>query len=301
MKILILGASGQIGHHLHNYLQKELPDAEIIGAYRSLRLSANGHEESLQSIHFDPFEENWEKLGKVNILINAIGQIRESKDSSFEKVHIELVQRFLTHKKALGDPLFIQISALGAGEHQDLRFLESKSQADQLLLAQHENCFILRPSVVCSPEAMLAQRMKTLLQMAKASMGRLIVPRGFLSSRVQPILIADLCEAIRQLCLGKKTAEKILSLVGPRPVSFREILKLGAKAQEIKLKFIVIPRPVIEPSVRFFVAPMMPGILTYEQFQLLFLDNVASDATTTEILGRKPASSLPFWEGELGS
>lgn len=300
MKVLILGASGQIGHHLHRSLTQQFPIADIIGTTRSLRLSPTAEIENLAHLHFDPLLDTWDRLDTYDIIINAIGQIRESKSSTFEQVHIELVQNFLAHKDQLGNPLFIQISALGAGDHPELRFLSTKARADQLLLASHEKTIILRPSIVASPGTMLAQRMNTLLQIAKASMGLLPVPKGFLQTRVQPILIEDFCQIVENLCLGKAKTQSIINLVGPEPVSFQKILESGLEATEKSLTYLEIPRPVIDPSVRFFVAPMLPGILTYEQFQLLFIDNVAEVDMTCDVLGRIPLSTLPFWEKELG-
>jgi hypothetical protein len=112
-------------------------------------------------------------------------------------------------------------------------------------------------------------------------------------------MIADLCEIVGNICDGEKILEPIMDLVGPRPISFREVLEIGATVQQRPLKYIEIPRPVIEPSVKYFVAPMLPGILTYEQFQLLFQDNIANVAVTQQLLGRMPTSTIPFWEREL--
>lgn len=299
MKILILGASGQIGHHLHAYLNNRFKESNLQGSSRSIRLSNGDSHNHLEIISFDPILDLWDKLGTYDVIINAIGQIRETKSSSFEQVHVELIQNFLAHKEKLGNPRFIQISALGAGEHPDLNFLSTKARADHLLISNYENAVVLRPSIVASPGTMLAQRMRTLLQMAKASMGRLPVPKGLLDTRVQPILISDLCEVVGNICDKQLLPASILELVGPAPISFRDILAIGAKVQQRPLKYIEIPRPVIEPSVRYFVAPMLPGILTYEQFQLLFQDNIADVAMTKELLGRMPASTIPFWEREL--
>jgi NADH dehydrogenase len=301
MKILILGASGQIGHHVHEDLTARFPAASVVGSHRSYRLTNGQQVEKLESIHFDPLIDLWDDLGTYDVIINAIGQIRESKSSSFEQVHIELVQNFLAYATQLGNPLFVQISALGAGEHPDLKFLSTKAQADHLLIANYKKSVILRPSIVASPGTMLAQRMKTLLQMAKASMGILPVPKGFLNTQVQPILISDLCEGIGNLCEGKEIPDQIINLVGPSPIPFQEILEIGAAVAGRSLKYIEIPRPVIEPSVRYFVAPMLPGILTYEQFQLLFIDNIADVSMTEKLLGRMPESSIPFWQKELGT
>lgn len=301
MKILILGASGQIGHHLHEDLTVRFPHAQVVGSSRSYRLTHGQEVGKLESIRFDPLLDLWDGLGQYDVIINSIGQIRESKSSSFEQVHVELIQNFLANKEQLGNPLFIQISALGAGEHPDLNFLATKARADHLLIGNYENTVVLRPSIVATPGTILAQRMKTLLQMAKASMGRLPVPKGFLHTRVQPILISDLCEGVGNICSGKKMSQSIVNMVGPEPISFKEILALGIEKGGRPLKYIEIPRLIIEPSVKYFVAPMLPGILTYEQFQLLFIDNIGDVSMTEELLGRLPANTISFWQDELGT
>ncbi|HEY0297632.1 MAG TPA: hypothetical protein VGB84_00290, partial [Arachidicoccus sp.] len=51
--------------------------------------------------------------------------------------------------------------------------------------------------------------------------------------------------------------------------------------------------------VKLFIGPLFPSILNYDQYQLLFYDNIADDEEVIEILGRHPSSTKKFWQKNL--
>lgn len=295
MNIVILGANGQLGHAFFQMLRQTLPMAHVVGTTRGSSLSNGGAKIEEGFLIFNPFRDDWKNLGKVDVLINCIGQIRETRDTSFEHIHLGLAQKILTNSPTIGNPYILQVSALGAGKHADIRFLATKAEADRVLLTTGRAC-IIRPSIVCTPNTMLVQKLRLLHAIGSASLGYLPTPKGFLETCIQPIMISDLC-ALILACCQRFPDQKILEVAGPDAISFKELLKIAANGQ--KMNFVEVPRPVVTPSVKYFVAPLLPGILSYDQYQLLFRDNVSDAQHFSEITGVKPESTFPFWEKEL--
>src|SRR5687768_12716229 len=102
MKIMILGASGQIGSVIYGALKAS---NNVVGTSRR---------QSGEFLKFDPFKDDWSALGKCQVLINCIGQIEATSTFKFYKIHVELTQLMLKNRGLIGNPRIIQISALGA-------------------------------------------------------------------------------------------------------------------------------------------------------------------------------------------
>lgn len=273
MKILILGASGQIGYPLFLHLSQVYPQGTIVGTSRSgkRKETVATAASSFPLTAFDPFAENdWTRLGTFDLVYNCVGQIRASKEMSFERIHLGLTERLLARRAQLGHPRLVQLSALGAGNYPDIPFLATKAAADVRLLAAPDTA-VIRPSIVWTPNTMLLRKLRQLNQMRKWLFGRVIVPRGFLQSRVQPIEIEALTALMQRVGEGD-VKTRIVPAVGAQPVSF------GALLEEVAGKPVAaweIPRKFIEPLVQYVIAPFFPSLINYDQFRLLFEDNIA--------------------------
>lgn len=268
MRILILGASGQIGFPLLQRLSHSFPQAQIVGTSRS-GLAPGPLASNANMLGFDPFSDDWEVLRPCDWVYNCIGQIRESKTMPFQRIHAGLTELLLANREKLGQPRIMQLSALGAGRYPDIPFLATKAEADRRLLLEPDTV-VIRPSIVWTPDTMLLRKLRQLYRMSRWLGGRVIVPQGFLQSTVQPIEIDDLTALMIAVGEGRH-AERIVSAVGPEPMSF------GALLEEVAGKPLPaweIPRKVLEPLIRYIVSPLMPQLINYDQFRLLFEDNI---------------------------
>lgn len=283
-RIVILGGSGQLGSLFRKQLQVQFPDTEILGTSRK---GGEG------LIAFDPFSDPWEKLGTVDVLVNAIGQIREEKGCSFEDIHIGITQRMIANREKLGNPRLVQISALGADAKHSIAFLRTKGQADDLLLAQ-PNTLVLRPSIVCTPDTMLLRKLRTLLKVSGFTFRKLFCPKGFPETRIQPILGEDLAHLLA-LLLSDPEKTGIVEAGGPEAVPFREVMAWVAAGHGTEVKWVEMPRDFFEPFVKHVVSPWFPNLLSYDQFRLLFEDNVVGEATAVYPEAFVARGTKEFW------
>lgn len=282
MKILILGASGQLGSSLYNYLKLK---AELVhGTSRSGRFGL---------IQFNPFSENWMfPEQNYDILINCIGSIREEPDNRFERVHLGVTEQVIKNRFRVGNPRIIQLSVLGADAFSPIDFLRSRAQADEYLLS-HPDTTVVRPSIVCTPGTMLARKIRTAGRLSRLFFNRLYVPEGFIYHKVQPILIEDLVKILWKICQNQET-ESILNITGPEILTYGDLLYIANK----KIKVFPIKRSLSD-RIAGVADNLLPDIITLDQYQMLFTDNIADTGTATSLLGRSPRSTLDFWRKEL--
>ncbi|HYF68474.1 MAG TPA: hypothetical protein VD884_10065 [Ohtaekwangia sp.] len=266
MKIVVLGASGQVGSVIYSGL-KDIH--EVTGTSRN---------RSGKYLQFDPFSDDWSVLGKADVLINCVGQIAATPKSSFDRIHVLLTKQILAHRQNLGNPRIIQISALGASTDHQVEFLRTKGIADELLL-QHPNVAVIRPSIICTPRTMLVKKMIMLSELARVFFGFVPIPRGFLTTQIQPIMPDDLIDLVRKLCYSHNT--RIIPAVGPEPISFHEVIQILRECRHEQLKVIEVSKRFTDIVVKNFVGYLLPKIISTQQYQLLFEDNTA-DVETIE-------------------
>jgi hypothetical protein len=282
--IAILGANGQLGKVIYCYLRDHYPQTEIKACVRQLPDSSykNGY------VAFDPFNDNWQILGEVDVLINCIGIIRESSDFTFEQAHIGLAQLILQHRQLIGNPKIIQLSALGANSDSQIRFLSTKGKADKLLLKE-PHTIVVRPSIVCTPNTMIMQKLKMLKLMSRYLFNYLPFPKRLLPTSIQPIMPEDLASIVAKLCFTE-TYPEILNAVGPDEISLEELINMA----DSKIKLLPVSRSWADFYARVIDA-VCPSFLSYQQYNLLHYNNTACNENAEQLLGKALQTTKPFW------
>ena len=297
MRIVILGANGQIGRHVYQRICAAFPGDEVLGCVRQKHLHFEGctGDKAQRSFVFDPFNDDWKKLGKVDVLINCIGIIRESGELTFEKAHIGLTRLMLAHREMLGMPRLIQVSVLGADKRSPSIFMITKAVADEELIAA-EDTYVVRPSIVCSHNTMMVRKLKTIGKLSKWMFNRLPFPVYFLQTKIQPVLVHDLTEIISAIAReGSDT--RIINVAGREEIDLQSLVKLLNNG---RVKIIPISKRMFE-AVFPVLSLLAPALLSREQMMLLSDSNTADNSVCSKLLGREMSSTWTFWKEELAS
>lgn len=290
-RVAIIGASGQVGNLIYSYLKNEHSNWEILALSRDTSKGPNGY------LVFNPEKDDWGKLGKLDILINAAGIIQESKDSDFEHVHVHLVLKIIENRHLIGDPKIIHISALGADEKHPIAFLRTKGQADQILLKQAFT-YILRPSIICTPNTLLVKKFKILFDISKFFFNHALLPSEFLKTRIQPVMADDFKKIVNQFCI-QDPEQKIWNIVGAEEISFKWLMDMASQVRGQRFFPIEVPKNLVASVTKNFISIWFPGLINYDQFQLLFKDNIADKTELEKFIGHTLESTLPFWEEQF--
>ena len=132
MRVVVLGANGQLGTPVLRRLLQDHPGAQVTGCVRAASMADFAGDAAClpHLLAFDPFRDDWSRLGRVDVLINCIGIIRETPALDFARAHMGLTALMLQHRALIGNPKLIQVSALGADVHSPSGFLRTKGLAD---------------------------------------------------------------------------------------------------------------------------------------------------------------------------
>lgn len=282
MVILITGVTGFIGRHLANALTSA--GHRVIGVSRS----ATGPHAIRADFARDTDPEAWiPRLASIDIVVNAVGILRESGAQTFAAVHTRAPQALFDACARVGVKRVVQISALGADSGSSAYF-RSKHAADEHLASLPLDWTIVQPSLVYGDGGASA-KMFTLL----ASLPAIGVPgRG--EQRVQPIHITDLVGAIVALCREPLAIRQKTPLVGPRAMPYRDML-LELRAAMGLSRAWVIPVPLALMRLGARIAELSPrSLLDRETLAMLEAGNVADPAATARLLGRAPRDVATF-------
>ncbi len=277
MVILIAGATGFIG--------RRLVAAMRAAGHRVIVASRHGGN-SVDTIStdftrdLDP--ETWApRLAGVDVVINAVGILRERGEQTFENIHTRAPQALFAASATAGVKKVIQISALGA-DRGGTRYFTSKRAADEYLAALALEWTIVQPSLIFGAGGASAT-LFTLL----ASLPVIPLPSEG-QQRVQPVHIDDAVAAIIEIIETSAMSRRRVALVGPQAITLKDFLqRLRARMQLSRPRFISIPAAMMRASAA--LAELLPGsLLDRETLSMLDAGNTASPEDTQRLLGKAP-------------
>lgn len=288
MNVLITGASGFIGSHISNALIKGGHSVTV--CVRNLKLAQ--HRWPCAHIVVADFSKDhriseWlPRLDEIDVVINAVGIIRQSGSQSFNALHTEAPCALFRACEQAGVKKVIQISALGADETAFSQYHLSKRTADECLMGLDLNWSILMPSIVYGSGAKSMAFFKALAALPLTP----IVDKG--DQPVQPIHIDDLVQVVLHIIQSSQLSCLRINLVGPEPITLKELYSclrhwLGLRSA----RFISIPYHLT------LVAGYLAGFLgntpmTKESIQMLRKGNTADITPFVNQFGFVPTSFM---------
>lgn len=281
MVILLTGSTGFIGRHLARALREA--GHHVVGVSRTG--AGPGHLRGDFTRDLRP--DVWlPRLQGVDVVVNAVGILRESGSQTFQAVHTQAPQALFRACAQARIRHVIQISALGA-QSGSSGYFRSKHATDQYLASLPVGWTIVQPALVYGRGGVSARLFTTL-----ASLPVIFVPgRG--DQRIQPIHIDDLVSAVVALC-DQPPARRSIALVGPYPLSYREWLLELRKGMGLgHAPVVCVPLPLMRLGA-WFAQWSRRSLLDRETLDMLAAGNVADPADTARLLGRAPREVAAF-------
>jgi uncharacterized protein YbjT (DUF2867 family) len=291
MIILLTGITGFIGSHLAPVLRAA--GHRVIGTRRDASVLGTSRAEA--NVLYADFNRDVEvaswvpRLHGVDVVINAVGILRETRTQKFSTIHTATPQALFRACAIARVGRVIQVSALGA-DHGTGRYFASKRAADELLASLPLAWSIVQPSLVYAPGGTSANLFSML-----ATLPVIALPgRG--EQRVQPIHVDDLTAAIAELCVQSTPLRCRVPLVGPEPVAMRDMLQQLRSALGLgRAPSVSVPTWVMRPAARI-LGLSSRSLLSAETLAMLNAENVASPQLTTTLLQRPPRPIAEFVE-----
>jgi len=238
MRIVLLGATGFLGHHLLPQLTAAGHHCIALSRYPQgcRELAVIPDVEVRQADVFDD-EKLVQHLAGADAVINMVGILNESgrNGKGFERAHVELTAKVLSACQASAVHRFMQVSALGAGQGSS-HYLVSKGRAEELIrAADYLDSTIVQPSVIFGNGDAFFNRFAGLLKLAP------VLPLACPDAKMQPVWAGDVAAAMTLALTDAESFGQTLIMVGPTVYSLRELVEFTARTAGLKRKIISLP------------------------------------------------------------
>jgi len=277
----IFGCSGFLGSNLIRPLT--LKGWRIIAVtrspYKNNRLKMYGPVgdvdlEKLSNL-FD--EEQIRKFIKASCcVINLVGILTESKQSSFEAIHTRF-PAMLSRLCAEYDKSLIHISSLGIETSSATsRYAKTKLEGEKIILETLKNkSIILRSGLMVGTDDKF---FNTLASLCQISPFLPLIGQGL--NNIQPIAVTDTAKAIAEVLEKEEINNNIYELGGPNTFAFKELMEILLK--QIKKRRFLLPIPIPFAKVLGRILQVMPKpLLTADQVELMQYDSVVGNKYST--------------------
>jgi uncharacterized protein YbjT (DUF2867 family) len=306
MRILITGATGFIGSHLSQVLSDRGHD--LLTCVRSPELLQRRWPEITaikMDFSVDQNVDEWvERLAGVDVVINGVGIIRETRTQKFDRLHHHTPIVLFKACEIAGVKRVIQISALGADDTAFSHYHLSKSEADHYLRACSIDWAVVMPSIVYGAGAKSMAFFKALSTLPLIP----LIDKG--EQQIQPIHIDDLTRAVVTLVESPSELKLDIKMVGPERIRIRDLYgKLRKWLGLGQGRYIAIPYQWSLYGARW-AGLLGKTPLTKEAVEMLRQGNTADVApfiarfgftpkSMDQILAEQPAQQADRWHARL--
>lgn len=291
--VTVFGGSGFLGRHVIRALARR--DYRIRVGVRRPDLA--GHLQPLGKVgQIHAVQANLRYPDSVraaargaSVIVNLVGILAEGGAQTFDAVQAKGADVIAQAASETGARL-VHVSAIGADANSTSRYARAKAAGEAAVLAAVPSATIFRPSVVFGPEDSFTNRFAGLARLSP------VLPLiGGGVTKLQPVYVGDVADAIADAVDGKTKAGGTYELGGPEVMTLREIIEIILRVTE--RNNLLVPLPFGLAKFQSAFLQFAPGDfkLTPDQVELLKTDNVVSEAAkaaglTLEGLGITPDS-----------
>jgi NADH dehydrogenase len=210
---------------------------------------------------------------------------------TFDAVNVVGTRQVLEAARTAGVPRLVYFSGLGVARYGlaprcTNDYFLSKLGAEVLLYSSDRQAVVFRPSYVLGPGDGLVRDL-----LAEMAQGTVEWP-GDGRYRLQPVAVADAAAAILAAATlapspDRRTRHRVLDLVGPTPLAYRDFVELLAQAVRARGRPVAFEtRSVpVEEADRLAAAGGYRGMLR-EELDCLLCDEVSDPGPLAVLLGR---------------
>ncbi|EIJ65708.1 NAD-binding protein [Candidatus Nitrosopumilus salaria BD31] len=225
-KIVVTGARGFIAKHLRNYLSEN--NIDLISISRN-DFKQFKNESMIVSENYD---ENilLPKIKDSDALIHLVGIGNQSVNNDYNMINVELTKHIVNLCKKTKIKKIVYTSGLGVSSNTSLGYFISKYNAEKIIINSGLNFTIFRPSYIVGKDDHFTKYLKKQIKT-----GEIKIP-GSGNYSIQPIYIDDVIQIISQSAIQPKFKNRIIDLVGPKNITFKQYVKLFSKGTKTNIK-----------------------------------------------------------------
>jgi NADH dehydrogenase len=209
-------------------------------------------------------------IAGADAVVNAVSAYVETGGITFEAVHQQGAKTIAREAAAAGVSRLVLVSGIGADPASGSPYIRARGCGEQVVRQEFPGATIVRPSAMFGPGDALFD---TLAQLARWLPVLPLVGGGH--TRLQPVYVEDVAEAIALMLTDSGSAGRIYELAGPRVFTLRELVEIVLHLIGKQRLLVSVPFAVAEAHARLFELLALNPPLTTGQVDLLKADNVA--------------------------
>jgi uncharacterized protein YbjT (DUF2867 family) len=211
-----------------------------------------------------------EALAGADAVVNAVSAYVEKGRVTFEDVHVKGAEKVARQAAAAGIARLVLVSGIGADPKSRFPYIQARGRGEYAVRQAFPEATIVRPGAMFGPGDAL---FSTLTELARFLPALPLIGGG--RTRLQPVFVDDVAEAIAAMLTDPGTAGQTYELAGPEVYTLSELVSMGLRLTGKQRLLVPIPFAIAEIQARLFeLLPRPP--LTTSQIDLLKADNVAS-------------------------
>ena len=211
-------------------------------------------------------------IAEADAVVNAVSAYIEKGGVTFEAVHVRGAENVAREAAAAGVARLVLVSGIGADPDSSSPYIRARGRGELIVRQAFPGATIVRPGAMFGPGDALFGTLAALAQLLPA-----LPLIGGGSTRLQPIFVEDVAEAISSILSDPGTVGRTYELAGPKVYTLHELVNMTLQLMGKRRLLVPIPFAVAEVQARLFeLLPNPP--LTTGQVDLLKTDNVASGA-----------------------
>jgi uncharacterized protein YbjT (DUF2867 family) len=211
-------------------------------------------------------------LEEADAVVNAVSAFIEKGGVTFEAVHVRGAENVAREAAAAGVARLVLVSGIGADPDSSSPYIRARGRGELIVRQAFPGATIVRPGTMFGPGDAL---FGTLAALARLLPALPLIGGG--STRLQPIFVEDVAEAISSILSDPGTVGRTYELAGPKVYTLRELVNMTLQLMGKRRLLVPIPFAVADVQARLFEFLPNPP-LTTGQVDLLKTDNVVSGA-----------------------
>ncbi|KAI8060453.1 hypothetical protein BC940DRAFT_312045 [Gongronella butleri] len=227
----VFGCTGFLGRYVVSKLAKQGTQVVVANRddYEMRPLKVCGDLGQIIPLEFDLRNEEQirECVRHSDVVINLVGRDYETKNFTYDDVHVKGARLMAEIAADAGVSRFIQVSALNASEDSSSKFLQSKALGEKAVKEVFPDATIVRPATMWGHEDRFLNRI------AGTAGDGLQFWVNECQTKILPVSVLDVAKAIEVINGAESTAGKTYELYGDRAYTYEQVYEL---AREISMK-----------------------------------------------------------------
>ena len=206
----------------------------------------------------------------ADAVVNAVSAYVEKSGVTFRSVHEEGAQTLAQEAARAGVARLVLVSGIGADPQSRSPYIRARGRGEFVVRQAFPSATIVRPSAMFGPGDALFGTLADIVRLLP------VVPLiGGGRTRLQPVYVEDVAEAIVRMLADRGTAGQTYELAGPAVYTLHELVGFALRLIDKRRLLVPVPFVVAEIQARLFEFLPSPP-LTTSQVDLLKVDNLAS-------------------------